>query len=271
MSKYKDINVKLAVSPGERTATLRSALIGAGGVLLVTLAVLIFNPKVLRRPPPPPAPTLVQGQVTAPSSTPLDQAVPAAAGQDAPAAPESPPASSQAFASVSPAAVEAVGGTAEEASASGQTAEIPAKPALRPHTVHPVRQLKKAVVHRVRHVAPAAPAVAGADLPAVVLEPPPPPAVERQPGVVVGSRRHPDDVLSKVVSLADLNLATDVGACKALSRIRRAAEDVCPFDGERQLGVMRERKMCVQESIDRAVQDIHARRVEVLQETPHGC
>ena len=266
---HKRNNVKLA---GERTATLRSALMGAGGVLLVTIAVVTFNPKLLRRPPPPPTPTLVQGQIAVPSSTMPDKAV-AAPVRDAAVAPESPPAvaSSQAFASVSPAAAEAVGGTAEEAPQPGETAEVPTKPAAQPRTVHPVRTVHKAVVHRVRHAAPPAPAGAGADLPAVVLQPPPPPEVERQPGVVVGTRRHPDDVLSKVVSLADLNLGTDVGACKALSRVRRAAEDVCPFDGSRDLSLVRERKMCVQDSIHRAVQDMHVRRVEVLQDTPHGC
>jgi UrcA family protein len=100
----------------------------------------------------------------------------------------------------------------------------------------------------------------------------PPPPVAQAPGVLVGGRRQGQDVPFRRVPLADLNLATDVGACKALSRIRRAAEEVCPYEGERGLSFLRVRWMCMQESVNRAVQDMHVRKVEDLLDKGHsGC
>lgn len=249
---------KIRFGTGEEPATLRSMLIGVGGVLGVVVAVAVFNPRMLRRPAPPPVPTLVQGQITAAPGTPAGQAIPVGE-QDAAAAPESPAvaASSQAFASASPTEANPVG-EAAQAPPSGETAELPQPaPQARP-IIHRARQpLKKPLV---THHAPSQPAGAGPEVPAAAV----PPVVAEQPaGVVVGSR-YPKDVPSRRVTLADLNLGTDAGACKALGRITRAAGEVCPFEGERELSFVRQRRMCMEESVNRAVQDTHASRVEAL-------
>jgi UrcA family protein len=70
-------------------------------------------------------------------------------------------------------------------------------------------------------------------------------------------------MLSKRVSLADLNLSTQTGACTALRRIKFAADEVCP-DNERPLDLWRLRQQCLQESIGRAVKDTHNARLQAL-------
>lgn len=251
----------------DQGATLRSVLIGVGGVLGVTAAVAVLGPKVLHRPPAPPTPTVVQGQVAAVPS-PVAQDTPAppaeeAAAPDAPAAP-----SSQGFASASPSEGNPVG-QAVQAPPSGEAADLP-QPAPQAHPIHhPARRpvKKPAVAHHVRPAAPVA--GAGPQEPGLTL-PPPPPVIPG--GVVVGGRKPPGELLSRQVSLADLDLSTSLGACKALGRIRRTAEILCPYEDEQGLNFLRERKMCVDDSVERAVQDLHVRKVEALNNKgPEGC
>jgi UrcA family protein len=99
----------------------------------------------------------------------------------------------------------------------------------------------------------------------------PPQAEERPPEVIVGARRDPD-VPSKRVRLSDLDLSTDVGACTALRRIKRAADEVCPFSDERELSLVRMQQECKQESVARAVHDTRAPKVQsLLDKKAGGC
>jgi UrcA family protein len=88
--------------------------------------------------------------------------------------------------------------------------------------------------------------------------------------VVVGARRHQDEVPSKRVSLNDLDLSTQVGACTALKRIRHAADYVCPYEGERPLYLWRAHNECLQDAVNRAVQDTHSKRIERLYASRSG-
>jgi len=84
--------------------------------------------------------------------------------------------------------------------------------------------------------------------------------------------RRDQDVPSKRVSLADLDLSTHTGACAALRRIKLAAEEVCPDTDERQLYLRHVRQECLQESIARAVRDTHSGQLQALYgKRPRGC
>jgi UrcA family protein len=86
---------------------------------------------------------------------------------------------------------------------------------------------------------------------------------------VAGSDR---DVLSKRVSLAGLDLSTETGACTALRRIKRAADEVCPDDDGLEVYWMRQRRECVQDSVARAVKATRSPRVEALRaKGSRGC
>jgi UrcA family protein len=87
--------------------------------------------------------------------------------------------------------------------------------------------------------------------------------------VVVQGHQPPPDIPSKRVKLGDLDLTTVKGACTALRRIENAAGDVCPFDGERDLSMITQRKRCVTDSVTRAVQSTHSTKLVSLQD--HGC
>jgi len=64
-----------------------------------------------------------------------------------------------------------------------------------------------------------------------------------------------------------------VGACTALKRIRRAAEEVCPSDdGERDLAVLRQHHDCVRDSVERAAVSTRNALIQNLQANGHnGC
>jgi UrcA family protein len=64
------------------------------------------------------------------------------------------------------------------------------------------------------------------------------------------------------VKLRDLDLSTDVGACKALGRIKAAADEVCPDGGEnRELDLWRVHQQCLDQAITEAVQATRSARV----------
>lgn len=80
-----------------------------------------------------------------------------------------------------------------------------------------------------------------------------------------------ENVPSERVSFVGLDLSTHAGACAALRRIRRAAEDVCPTD-DRPLYLWREARQCQQEAIARAIHDTHSARLKALSESRSaGC
>jgi UrcA family protein len=79
-------------------------------------------------------------------------------------------------------------------------------------------------------------------------------------------------VPSKKVSVGDLDLSTKAGACAALRRIKHAADEVCPYEDERELSMVRVHRECLQDAVTRAVRDLHNRHVESLyNKTSGGC
>ncbi len=67
---------------------------------------------------------------------------------------------------------------------------------------------------------------------------------------------HASDVeqVSATVHLGDLNLATNDGAQTAMSRIQRAAREICgPGPDMREFDSTRQFKQCVEQAVDRAV------------------
>lgn len=243
---------------GKHGATLRSVFLGVGSVLAVVAAVVFFYPKVLRRPPAPPVPVLA---IAPPASPPVAQEQTSAAPQEEePAAPESPPAaeSGQAFASASP----------PPANPEGDTAALP-----QPHPAHPVRRVKRLLAHNVRPKPATAPAPApedtGSELPVTNVEPPPDPEPPLPPlGIVIGVRRAQAGLVSKSVSLADLNLATQDGACMAMKRIRKAAEAVCPVEDGFGLSGFSARGKCVQDAISSTLDNMHRAKFDLPKK---GC
>jgi UrcA family protein len=231
---------------GRNNATLQSVLLGVGAVVLVAIGIVIFYPRALKHPAAAPSHPVAQAPISVPppetSAAPTESEPAAATSEE------------QAAASVSAASP---GG--EEAAASESASG------------HPRRPVRK-TAHRVRHASGSAPAAApvAASTQAVAVTPqlmgP-----DQTPNVIVGGRRSQGDVLSKRVSLADLDLSTDVGACTALRRIKRAAGDVCPDDGEKDLSMIRERQECVQDSVTRAVHSIHSAKIEDLRTRRGGC
>lgn len=220
------------------SATLRSVLLGAGSVVVATVAIALYHPKALRRPPARPAAVVAN---VPPASPPLAQEPTPAAPQEAPAEPESLPKveSTEASASDSP-----------PPDRPGETAVVP-QPPPQPRAAHLVRRVKRLPTHTVRPAPTVTPPPAPEAAAPEVADTPPPPAEPPLPplSIVIGVRRAQEGVLSKSVSLADLDLHTPNGACKAVTRIRRAAEEVCPFTDGIGLGLSYERRKCLQETI----------------------
>jgi UrcA family protein len=96
-------------------------------------------------------------------------------------------------------------------------------------------------------------------------------SADEPPNVIVGAHRRDDDVLTKRVSLRDLDLNTKVGACTALKRLKRAADAVCPFE-DRPLDQWIAHRQCLKESLSRAVHDVHNRKLDnVYASRSNGC
>jgi UrcA family protein len=128
------------------------------------------------------------------------------------------------------------------------------------HTRHEASKKPKHLASRgTTHVAEPAPS---AEVPSAA--PPPQPETSIDTVVVEARRAEQEGIPSRRVRLSDLNLASAMGACTALRRIRSAAGDVCPFDGEKELNLQEERQHCMDDSIARAVQATHSSRIQAL-------
>jgi len=86
--------------------------------------------------------------------------------------------------------------------------------------------------------------------------------------VVIGVRRAQPGVVSKNVSLSDLNLHTQEGVCKALKRIREAAAVVCPMAEGVGFGGLYERRLCVDEAISTTLENMHKAKFDLPKK---GC
>jgi len=86
--------------------------------------------------------------------------------------------------------------------------------------------------------------------------------------VVIGVRRAQPGVVSKNVSLSDLNLHTQDGVCKALKRIREAAAVVCPMADGVGFSGLYERRLCEDEAISTTLDNMHKAKFDLPKK---GC
>jgi UrcA family protein len=66
------------------------------------------------------------------------------------------------------------------------------------------------------------------------------------------------DVPSKTVKFADLNITSEAGAKVLYGRIRAAARDVCEPSGGRDLVLAAAAHACIEKAIDKAVKDVNS-------------
>jgi UrcA family protein len=66
------------------------------------------------------------------------------------------------------------------------------------------------------------------------------------------------DVLTKTVKFADLNITSEAGAKVLYGRIRAAARDVCEASGGRDLFLAAAAHACIEKAIDKAVKDVNS-------------
>lgn len=223
---------------------LWSIVLGIVGVLVLVAGILVFHGRSSA-----PEETVASTQASAEAEASASSSPPVQSAEPAPQVSEEVASSSASSSST-------------ESVAAAAVAEVPKEPA--PRAPAPHKKHTKVAAHSPRHTSSSA--GAAASVPAAPVK-----AAQEEDTVtvVVGARRDPN-VPFRRVRLGDLDLNTDKGACTALRRIKRAAEDVCPYGEERPLELWKMHKECIDESLNRAVEDTHSPRIQKLKRS-NGC